>query len=251
MRWSSIKLATLLALAAGTFAEAAPIYTTTDLGTSYQLRADAGGQVYGVANSDGSVVYAFDKSPVTEIYERTNTPQGRPYTYYVFTMQNGPHKVGYVYDYGNGPDGFHPTFEGYTNGWFTPTSQSPVSDINSHGQVVGMSLFYQAPGSYAAFSDPNGQSHNFNAGAAVVDNLNTYIQAIPGVTLTSAVKIDDLGRIVAFGSNGDVYLLTPAALGPAATVPEPSTALMLGVAGTLLGLHSVRRKSRRWETLLS
>ena len=105
-----------------------------------------------------------------------------------------------------------------------------------------MSLFYKAGGSYAAFSDVNGQSHGFDA--PVVDNLNTYIAPIPGVTLTSAVKIDDLGRILTRGSDGHDYLLTPDALGPAATVPEPTTLMMLGLVGTTIAFRSIRRRWR-------
>ena len=63
---------------------------------------------------------------------------------------------------------------------------------------------------------------------------------IPNVYLTSAVAIDDLGRIATIGSNGDAYLLTPTALGAPVTVPEPSTAMLLGMAFALLGLRSLR-----------
>ena len=141
----------------------------------------------------------------------------------------------------------YPTFEFVNGGWFTQSNfiyshgnGSPVSDINSQGQAVGMSQYLVGQVDiYAAFTGPN--LHNQGEGF-VADNLNNYIATIPGVSLTSAVNIDDLGRIVAFGSNGDAYLLTPDALGVPATVPEPSTALMMGLAGSLFGVRSVRRQ---------
>jgi hypothetical protein len=72
--------------------------------------------------------------------------------------------------------------------------------------------------------------------------LNNYIQTIPGVTLTSPVTIDDLGRIIAVGSNGDDYLLTPLALGPPATAPEPTAFALLTVGSAAL---AIRRRFRR------
>jgi hypothetical protein len=245
MRSFTIKAALILALTASARAEGSTLYSTTDLGPGYQLQADAGGRVHGVANSDGSVVYAFDKSPVTPISERIDGGS-HAYSFTQYTMENGPFKVGYSYDYGGGLSGTqhyainYPTFEPWSNGWFVSPGISPVSDINSRGQVVGNSLYWNG-GSYAAFSDVNAQSHGF--GAAVADNLNTYIATIPGVSLTSAMKIDDLGRIVALGSDGHDYLLTPVGLGPASTVPEPTALMMLGLAGAAVGSRSIRRKS--------
>ena len=223
----------------------APLYSVTDLGPGYSLESNAGGQDYGVANSNGSVVYAFDKSPVTTIDDRINGGSHAE-SFTEFTMQIGRFKAGYNFDYG----GFlpspidYPTFEPPGNGWNTAQGYSPVSDINKSGQVVGTSLNLvqgsTGPSAYAAFSDVSGQSHGF--GAETVDNLNNYIPTIPGTTLTSAVKIDDLGRIIAEGSNGDTYLLTPLALGPPATAPEPTALALLGVASAGLAIH---RRLRR------
>jgi PEP-CTERM motif len=217
------------------------LYSATDLGAGYTLESNSGGQDYGVANSDGSVVYAFDKSPVTTIDDRIDGG-AHAYSYTEFTMQNGQYRAGYNFDYGGGLTFgiYYPTFEAWSNGWYLPQGSSPVSDINSHGQVVGMSQIYGTSEYYAAFSDVNGQSHGF--GAETVDNLNNYIQTIPGVTLTSAVKIDDLGRIIAVGSNGDDYLLTPLALGPPATAPEPTALALLAVGSAGL---AIRRRFRR------
>ncbi len=234
-------------------AEAAPLYTTTDLGAGYQLRADGGGQVHGVAGANGAV-YAFDKSPVSSINERTDTPSQHADSYHVYTMQSGLYKAGYEYDHGPSlPGNFHPTFENSTSGWFTfpgfvpntSPNPSPVSDINRQGQVVGTGLLFNGFNGYnfyAAFSEVNLQPHG--AANSFDDNLNDYIAPIPGVTLTSAVKVDDLGRIIATGSNGDNFLLTPVALGSVSPVPEPSTAMLLGLAGSILGLRALRRGRR-------
>ncbi len=246
MRTRIFFTAVALSLLSAVSTQAAPIYTTTDLGAGYQLQAGAGGQVYAVAGANGAG-YAFDKSPVTSIDVQSYLDDGSPQ---FLTLQNGTHQVGYNYGYSPVLGSFlYPTGEGFSGGWFIQPGDhppSPVSDINSQGQVVGTSRYLEG-GYYAAFSDVNGRSHNFSADASVVDNLNNYIATIPGITLTSALKIDDLGRIIAGGSNGDDYLLTPVALGAASPVPEPSTALMLGLFGSLVVLRSIYRNRRGWS----
>ena len=246
MKTARIALMTLAGLMGASRTEAAPLYFTTDLGSSYQLKTDSAGHVYGVANADGSAVYAFDKSPVTSINQTTETPSQLPDSSYVYTMRNqdGSHQVGYVTS-NSGTMGtiLRPTLEPAGSGWYTPADRSPVNDLNSPGQAVGTSLNPSGTGYYAAFSDVTGLPHGANA--SVTDNLNNFVTTNPGVTLTSAVKVDDLGRILAIGSNGHDYLINPTALGSPSPVPEPTTTMMIVLVGSLLGVRSIRRRAQR------
>ena len=262
MKYARIVAATFMGIMAAARAEADVLYSTTDLGRGYTLETTTGGpaytpastydgtvydltaRLYGVANSDGSVVYAFDKSPVTPINVRSSINSDDSYA--LLTLQNSTHQVGYLRSNENGsvlsPAGASGFFD-----WNILTGRLPVSDINSQGQFVGTSAFgNQWYTTFAAFSDPNGFSHELTGKvSAVTDDLNDYIATIPGVALTSAFAIDDLGRILATGSNGDTYLLTPTALGAPETVPEPTAAMILGVVGSILSLRSIRGRLGR------
>ncbi len=236
--------ATILGLLAASRAEAGAIlYTTTDIGTSYQPLADANGQDYGVQGSNG-VTYAFDKSPVTQLNVLSDNIIDGQEVRTLLTMQDGAFRVGVSTAQGVFGGLVFPSFEKYAEGWSVSSGSFPVADVNIQGQVVGTTYIVGPLGiqHFASFSAVGDVSHTPNGSDIVSDNLNNYIAAIPGVTLTSAIHIDDLGRIVAFGSDREAYLLTPAGLGGPATVPEPSTGLILGLAGSLFGLQSVRRQ---------
>jgi hypothetical protein len=250
MKIATVGAVLLLGLLTATKAEAASIlYTTTDLGTSSQTLVGAGGEQYGTTGLNG-VIYAFDKTPVTKIdIGGFNVLDNYSY---LLTMQAGNFQVGTAHDHpGPGsPFASYPSFLSNSASWLTDSSAVPVSDINIQGQVVGVgnllsvtaSGYVVSSGTFAAFSAVGLKDHTGGGPDYVVDNLNNYIATIPGVYLTSAVAIDDLGRIIADGSNGHAYLLTPETLGPPATAPEPSTVLIFGVAGSLFGLRSIRRR---------
>ena len=58
-------------------------------------------------------------------------------------------------------------------------------------------------------------NHAFLYGGGVMIDLNNFLAQSIGTALTDAVDINDSGQIIALGSNGDTYLLTPS--------PEPAT----------------------------
>lgn len=123
--------------------------------------------------------------------------------------------------------------------------------INNLGQVVG-DFMPQAPTS--------AQTHAFLwEGVGKLYDLNTLITAGSGWTLTTATGINDLGQIVAYGTDASgqyhALLLTPTEPGstpappsgppPASSpvpVPEPSTLAFVGLV--VLGL-AARGTSRR------
>ena len=102
--------------------------------------------------------------------------------------------------------------------------------INDEGTIVGTSLDASDTDNYA-FIDNNG----------TMTNLNTLVN-LPGVSLMYGADINDVGQIVAEGSNNQAYLLTPVA-------DDSPTATLLGVSiwGVMLfGRRLTRnRKFRR------
>ena len=195
--------------------------------------------------------YAFDKAPVTYINEHIDG--GSHYNSYTqYTMQVGDYKVGYKYDYGGGlPSGtswFFPTIYAAVPGWW---SHSPglVHDVNIQGQAVGQGEtvgqgqeLSNAPVEDSAAFSAVGLGERNDASSY---NLTNYIPPIPGVSLTNATNIDDLGRILATGSDGDTYLLTPTSLDPAQPVPEPTMLALFGAVLAGLGGRRVARSFLR------
>ncbi len=90
----------------------------------------------------------------------------------------------------------------YSNGQMadlgTPAgfSSSLATDINNSGQIVGFAL------------GSNAQHAFLYSNSSWID-LNSLLPAGTTVTLTNAVGINDNGQIVAAGSDGHSYLLTP------------------------------------------
>ncbi len=72
--------------------------------------------------------------------------------------------------------------------------------INSSGTIVGYSAVAVGP-----------LTHCFVYTGGQMLDLNTLV-TLPGVTLTTAPSINDLGQIIANGSDGRAYLLTPSSI---------------------------------------
>ena len=122
---------------------------------------------------------------------------------------------------------------------------SAAGAINASGVIVGWSAYAGQPDSSPGrgFVDQNG----------VMTDLNSLIASNLGLTLTSAVGINDLGQIVAIGKNADGILesvvLTPEGvtppsppvLGDPTVVPEPTTLAIFALAGLAAWLRRSRR----------
>lgn len=241
---------------------AAILYNATDLGSDQRKPSNADGSYSGITNAAGTATYAFTKVPVTPIDVQLPTrPLPDNYLDNIqthLTMQAGAYQVGTSNVYAL-PLGIFtvPSFQTPTNlswssslgnlnnAWIGPGPTETVSDLNKQGQVVGVGVLHpgKSGATFAAFSAPGLMGHG--GYSPTVDNLNNYIAPLPGgIALTAAVKIDDLGRILAIGSDSHDYLLTPVALGDAATVPEPTTLATLGVLGGMLSIRALVRRRR-------
>lgn len=117
--------------------------------------------------------------------------------------------------------------------------------INASGVIVGSS---------STTADPSGfESHAFVDRNGVMTDLNTLIASGLGLTLTSAVGINDLGQIVALARKDDgtfeSVVLTPDGVTPPTSpvlseptvVPEPTALAVFALAG----LAAWARRSRR------
>jgi hypothetical protein len=244
---------------------AAILYRTTDLGADQLRLPNADGSYSSVTGAAGTA-YAFSKAAVTpidvQLPSESLSSQGGDYAKSHLTMQSGAFQVGTkeVHDPPQGifvvpsfqtPTGMRNGFGGLgdlNDAWIGADANGTVRDLNVLGHAVGAGLVQPGKSSatYAAFSAPGLVGHG--GYAPTVDNLNNYIAPLPaGISLTSALKIDDLGRIIALGSDNHDYLLTPTALGDAATVPEPTTLATVCVLGITLWIRARGRQARGLE----
>lgn len=98
-------------------------------------------------------------------------------------------------------------------------------DINDSGVVVGYSTIVGNTNPHAMVFGRNGEG---------MQDLNSLAQLPSGVTLFDATAINNAGQILAHGTNGQVWLLTP--------VPEPHEYALL-LAGLLLVGTMARSRS--------
>ena len=106
---------------------------------------------------------------------------------------------------------------------------SGADGINEAGQVVGSALIAD-----------NHTFHAFITGADGVGmtDLNSLVTLESGVYLTGAVDVNDVGQIIANGSNGHAYLIST-------MIPEPEIYTLILAGLGLLGLTEQHRKKRR------
>jgi len=207
----------LLGLAASR-SNASPIYTITDLG------------------AEAHSPYNSPLIPDSLRVERPVNSSGQRETTVGVYAEPGP--IGTPVKLG--PIGFYAAFVDQ-NGQKTRIGDlgatlhdSSASAINNAGQVVGTAGTAFTDGIWHGFLYTEGRSFD----------LNTLIPALPdsGWMITNAVNIDENHRILATATYGGVQhavLLTPA------TVPEPTTLAILGLASTAAGVRALRRRRSR------
>jgi probable HAF family extracellular repeat protein len=124
----------------------------------------------------------------------------------------------------------------YSNGNMTDLGalggdSSIAYGVNDSGQVVGD--YTLDDGASSAFIYANGS----------MMDLNNFIPASSGWTVTGAYAINDTGEILGASSGGETILLTPV------DVPEPGSISLLAVIG--YGLLARRRAARQKQELRS
>lgn len=127
--------------------------------------------------------------------------------------------------------------------------------LNDRGQAVGIS------GTIAAAANPSNAStlgglgfvdrtgHAFLHDGQTMLDLNALVAPLPGMSIDTALAINDLGQVLALGTYGTsvrgALLLTPIdqpePVQPPVLIPEPGTFAVLGV---LLGATALYRRRR-------
>lgn len=198
-------------------------------------------------NNNGQVVggYSSELSNRASFYYDANNgsirdidPLGRDYTTTVDINEAGQ-AVGTAFY--SGPDGGYSTAYLYQNGVNTALDNpfglgSAAGGINASGQIVGT---FQIDG-----DQYGGLWHAFFYGSNGWVDLNEGITLDDGAYLYRAVALNDLGDVIAYGSDGSNYLLTwHTKVQP---VPEAETWALLLTGLGLTGFMA-RRKRRGVE----
>ena len=231
----ALRSALLATMGFAATANAAAVFTVTDLGAQFHLNTVGGGGTIDNVSTDAGNAYVFRKQPVWGGYlplygEKVDTPTETTMPvaliYNNTTAIYGVLHESSLQDYAN-----NTVFEQYTtytskNGLISWSLSygSPANDFNLQGEVVG--------------------ANNANvAMSSVHGDLNNAIASSLGIRLTSAISIDDVGDIVAQGVQGgkaQYYLLTPD--GEPTPTPEPTT-LAIWVVGVIsMGVRASRRR---------
>ncbi len=221
-----------------TRANAASMFTLTDLGSSYTLQQDSSGVTDAVTSGDGSHTYAFEKAPISfNLSYPTPPPWGSDVrAAFTFSSKPGVAITFYQLDIGSG------YINEVTPNWESVAPRFPIHDLNSSGLVVG-----QQYGFNAVIYQINNGSDNF-----VPVDLNGEIASSLSIHLTDALSIDDLGDIIAEGTlNGQdqYFLLTPN--GQPTPAPEPSTLAILAVGVSALAVRSAHRRYQRLKATVA
>jgi hypothetical protein len=138
---------------------------------------------------------------------------------------------------------FTPTVPGETNPDGDLNAAWTLSYSTGAGASVPLNISVAESGAYVmSFSfSPNGGSTDFSLGVGALggDPLDTLVRTgtLTGLNPLTASSDFALGFIPSAGSGGDNYI----AIDDISVVPEPSSALLLGVVG--LGLVSRRRRA--------
>lgn len=260
-----------------------PMYGFTDLGAvssghAVQYGTDSNGQGY-VTNTDGVIVSPFVRSTQTlsdgaplDPFLVQQFPAGTVFHPQFLTSQgvvvgsaNVPAAVGYIEGvaefYYRSSD--HSLVTIYDN-----LAPNPIAnaDINSSGTIVGnrettffdgrpadglnwghgvMTLGY-APALYSPFKSIYDPTKVIDLSTVV--NQPGWQLNQPGLPMDSLARIDDLGRIVAYGDDNGVlhaFLLTPSSLAPSPMpVPEPTSLAVFGLLSISLLAPSASRRMR-------
>ena len=103
-------------------------------------------------------------------------------------------------------------------------TNSQADSINSSGQIVGWA------------NTAGGAQHAFLFSSGTMVDLNTLVSLASGGYLLEATGINDIGQIVANGSDGHAYLLTPASSGTiSVTTNLPAAAFTITGPATYSG----------------
>jgi len=181
--------------------------TITSLGSfggaavTYGLAINDAGTVVGYyfITPGGSPDYAFSYNNGT--YTNLGTLPGGG-----ASSANAINNTGNIVGYGSTSNGNNHAFS-YNNGTMTDLgtlpgwSNSVATGINNAGTIVG---YVSTNSSLGA----NTNNHAFIYGNGSMSDLNSDLLHGIGTTLTGAAAVNDLGQIVAEGSNGHAYLLT-------------------------------------------